>query len=435
MKPARFTTMTSSLIFVGTFLLSILSFVTTYAGMAILLHPVLAAIGALGLQASMLGIAWNILRIRGRRLAFVSAFTAAGLFSVFFSYANFNIALKQATRGQEVRDTYSTLAIPVLRQYGDIAKGALNSVDYQSRRIDDLVELEETKGWATVVDEGSGDPVVQRILDGARKTVTSWRQIQGEDYRQGAGKGIIANYLGSWQDLTLQNKAVLTAYVHQIDSLSAALTTAVSVDQQYQMVNSARMSFPQSEYAAITAGAVPSLPDPPFTAGYMETPLNGQQAFALVIEDLYPMDLLTLFAILLAIAVDFIVIILALAAGRLSHDSNMAFERAEKDALKRIRRASLDNPKSYQGVLDQNIARLRAATQYSQLFGQVLSENVKAHTRIKLIRGEEIAEKTPLNTVSDLRANIGELSSTDRLRRMTPRSNSQVEQEEFDSAL
>jgi hypothetical protein len=147
------------------------------------------------------------------------------------------------------------------------------------------------------------------------------------------------------------------------------------------------------------------------------------------------MDLSTLFAILLAFAVDFIVVILALAAGRLSHDANLAFERAEKDALKRIRRVSLDDPKRYQEVLDQNIERLRAATQYANLFAQILADNVKAHTRIKLIRGQDPSEGVSLGSPSDSPSTVGALSHTDRLREKSTRPAQETVEAEFDSVL
>ncbi|MBI5266417.1 MAG: hypothetical protein HY851_04210 [candidate division Zixibacteria bacterium] len=357
--------------------------------MAILLHPALAAAGALGLQSSMLGLAWNILRVRNHRRAYVGAFSVAALFSVFFSYAAFNIALKQTTRSQEVREQYSAQVIPVLRQYGDIAKSALHSADYQVKRIDAIVEAEKTRGWATIVDEGSGDPVVQGIIDGARNTVASWRRLAGADYTQGPGHGMIANYLESWQDEARKRQSALEKYVHVTDSLNTLLSTGIPVEQQYQMVNSARLAFPQAEFAAVTAASAPRLPDPPLTAGYTETPLNGQQAFAMVLSDLYPMDLLTLFALLLAFAVDFIVVILALAAGRTSSDADLAFEIAEKDAQRRLQKVKLDNPAEYQNVLNQNIARLKAANEYSYQFGQALSDSKRARTRIKMIRTED----------------------------------------------
>jgi hypothetical protein len=55
----------SGMIYFGTFLVSVLSFFTTYLGLTIFLDHWLALVGSLGLQTAMLGIAWNLMRIRG----------------------------------------------------------------------------------------------------------------------------------------------------------------------------------------------------------------------------------------------------------------------------------------------------------------------------------------------------------------------------------
>ena len=54
------------MIYFGTFLVSVLSFFTTYPGLTISLDRWLALIGSLGLQTAMLVIAWNLMRIRKR---------------------------------------------------------------------------------------------------------------------------------------------------------------------------------------------------------------------------------------------------------------------------------------------------------------------------------------------------------------------------------
>jgi hypothetical protein len=57
----------SGMIYFGPFLVSVLSFFTTYLGLTIFLDRWLALVGSLGLQTAMLVIAWNLMRIRKRR--------------------------------------------------------------------------------------------------------------------------------------------------------------------------------------------------------------------------------------------------------------------------------------------------------------------------------------------------------------------------------
>ena len=67
MKIPGFRKNTTLMIYAGTFLISILSFFTTFYGLAILVDKTLALIGSLGLQIALLGIAWNLIRIKENR--------------------------------------------------------------------------------------------------------------------------------------------------------------------------------------------------------------------------------------------------------------------------------------------------------------------------------------------------------------------------------
>lgn len=60
---------TSWMVYGGTFLLSVLSYFTTYYGLAIILNTPLAIVGSLGLQISMLGVAWNLMHMKENQKA------------------------------------------------------------------------------------------------------------------------------------------------------------------------------------------------------------------------------------------------------------------------------------------------------------------------------------------------------------------------------
>jgi len=287
------------MIYLGTLMVSVLSFFTTYQGLTIFLDQNLALLGSLGLQMAMLGIAWNLLRMKQHRGVYTLVFASAAVFSIFFSYANFNTRLKENTRAEGVRAEYASDARPVLRQYSSLAKEALSQGQYQVQRVVDLREMEESTGWSTVVDEGSEDPFIQSIIDGARRTVSSWQDNQGSSYRQGSGQGIISNYLTSWSEQAERNVAAVETYATMVDSVSMLLSSDVEVARQYELVNYAAVHFPIGEYAEILT-ETPELAEPPFAANYVEHPANGQQALREVIGDLHPMDRLSLFSLLFA---------------------------------------------------------------------------------------------------------------------------------------
>ncbi|MBD3402804.1 hypothetical protein GF420_07900, partial [candidate division GN15 bacterium] len=280
---------TAAMVYTGTFLLSVLSFFTTYYGLKIIVPTPLAMIGSLGLQSAMLGIAWNLMKIKSNRIPYLLVFSLAACFSVFFSYANFNSGLKAHTRAEQARAGYAEAARPVLAAYATEAKKALTRGEYQVQRLGQLYQIEQTKGWATMIDEGSQDPVVQDVIDGARRTVESWKTNQGTDYRQGAGQGIISNYIATWKRTAERNVRFVSEYAAHIDSLAMALNPSESVADQAELVTDAMVAFPMAPVAMIR-GEQPVLPAPPSPSSYPETPANNQHALMLVLGDLLEMD-------------------------------------------------------------------------------------------------------------------------------------------------
>lgn len=380
---------TTSMIYGGTFLVSVLSFITTYQGLCIFLDPWLAAIGSLGLQTAMLGIAWNLMRFRVNRLMYASVFMAVASFSIFFSYVNFNTRLKGSVRSEEVRAAYAVAARPVLAEYASLTKYAVVQAKYQAERLSALRTMEESRGWATIMDEGSNDPFIQSVIEGARRTVDSWNRSQGTDYRQGSGRGIILDYLGNWDRQIRDNLREVEQYAAALDSIGMTLRSDVPVREQYDRLNWASVHFPIAEYTRITS-AQPGLPQPPFTAGYVERPSSGQQALNLVIADLWHPDRLTLFSLIFAFVIDFLVIVMALSGSHVVSNLDYVLAKLERDAAERLKKLSTEDPERFSKSLQDNIERLRRASEYGRDLEEVLHEVQSTRGRIRLDRGEEV---------------------------------------------
>jgi len=160
MFASRLAGATTFMIYLGTLLLSILSFYTTYKGLAIVIDERMALVGSLGLQTVLLGIAWSLMKFRERRGTYLLVFGVAATFSIFFSYANFDTNLQEKTRTANVRSKYTQTVREVLAEYSRLAKQAEMKGRYQLARMEKLLEMEEAKGWSTIVDEGSKDPYI-----------------------------------------------------------------------------------------------------------------------------------------------------------------------------------------------------------------------------------------------------------------------------------
>ncbi|MBU8932822.1 MAG: hypothetical protein KOO62_02335 [candidate division Zixibacteria bacterium] len=387
---SKLSRLTGLMIYGGTLLLSILSFFTTFYGMQILLGWNLALIGSLGLQAAMLGIAWSLLRTRERRGTYIAAFVAAATFSVFFSYANFDDSLNGATRMTDARAEFAATARPVLTEYAQIAKKAAHEGQYQTDRIEKLIELENTKGWATDVDEGTEDRFLQSVIDGARRTIASWEKYKGTTYKQGAGQGIIVNYLESRMAQAVERRERIVQYIALNDSIALALSSNAVVKDQFDQVNRAYVSFPLSHVTAVMT-EMPTLPTPPDPAEFVEVPNNGQEAFRQVVNDLLYLDPLAAFSLALAIVIDLIIILMAFAGSRLADGDNYIFERLRMHTAKSFMKMKLDDNFELSRTLSGDLQRYRQAADYRLEQSRIIQGYIKDKRKIKLRRGPEVA--------------------------------------------
>lgn len=376
------------LIYAGTFLVSVLSFFTTYMGLAIFLDNWLALIGSLGLQAALLGIAWNLMHMKKNRISYTAVFGMVAVFSMFFSYVNFNTRLKGELRTDEARANYADAARPVLRHHALQAKKAVAQGEYQVQRLKSLLEMEEVRGWATVIDEGSEDPFLQSVIDGARRTVESWQANQGSRYRQGSGRGIILDYLRNWQKQIKGHLSAMETYTRSLDSVALLLGSDLPVKTQYDMVNFASVNFPLSEFRMMLS-TEPTLAEPPFTSDYVERPTNGQQALSLVIADLGSIDRLTGFSLLFAFVIDMMVLVMALCGSRAAGGLDMIYARVAEDASQRLKELKTDNPEAFTQSMQENIEWLRRAGRYGIDLEQAVGELESTKNRITLTLGPE----------------------------------------------
>lgn len=394
MFASRLAGATTFMIYLGTLLLSVLSFYTTYKGLTIILDERMALVGSLGLQIVLLGIAWSLMKFRERRGIYLLVFGVTAIFSIFFSYANFDTTLQEKTRIADVRAKYTAEVREVLAEYSRLAKQAEMKGRYQVTRIEKLLEMEETRGWSTIVDEGSHDPYIQGIIDGARQTIRSWEENQGQKYTQGQGRGIIVNYLESHLAQSESNAEIVSAYTSRIDSINLSLNSDLPVSKQYELVNTAWATFPFNETEVLTARAT-ELPVPPDQASFVEKPSSRQEGLRLVINDLAEMNNLALFSLLLAIAVDMIIIIMAFAGSHILGGVDYIFDRLKQEASKTIDSLPLHDPEKLAAALKTDVEKFRKASEYGLDVSKVLWEYKNAKKKFKSGSEDTKEEETP----------------------------------------
>ena len=106
------------------------------------------------------------------------------------------------------------------------------------------------------------------------------------------------------------------------------------------------------------------------------------------------MDYLALFSLLLAFAIDCIVIVMAFAGSLRMEDTDALFDRVKQEASRQIKRMSLKDTTEISRTLRGNLARFKVAGKYDldvdNFFGS--HRKLAKNSRITLRRGPESVE-------------------------------------------
>ena len=94
----------------------------------------------------------------------------------------------------------------------------------------------------------------------------------------------------------------------------------------------------------------------------------------LVIGDLFEMDHLAAFSLLLAIAIDLIVVIMAFAGSHIVDDTDYILDRVRQDMARRLGRIELDDAEQLDVALKENVEKYRKAMSYRLDMTRVSSE-------------------------------------------------------------
>ena len=178
------------------------------------------------------------------------------------------------------------------------------------------------------------------------------------------------------------NVEQIKEYTGKIDSINLALNSELPVARQYELANTAWATFPYNETALLTSQET-ILPIPPNQAEYVEKAGSTQEALKLVINDLAEMNHLALFSLLLAIAVDMIIIIMAFAGSHIVGGVDYIFDRLKQEASKTLDSLPLDDPEKLALALKTDVEKFKKASEYGLDVSKVLWEYKNAKKKFK----------------------------------------------------
>jgi len=297
-------------IFFSTCLLSIVSWYTTYQGMALYLSSWFAFLASLGVQSALVLVAWLIGFTKRRHGLLVAVYAITALVSIAFSYVSlytwFSAKERPAIVQRQLYDTISESA----GKTDQLLSSAIAEGKKHVLALEEMTAAEKTHGFISRAQDA--DPYLGKIRD----AVAAEGKSLGAGYAEGSGTGVrytaferYGKLAKSSLDQMLSAQAALAAFRANLKPLDAS-------DQQIRNYRSVYDSIPWSELEQQAHVARFERPAVPNLAEHLDRTASGQEDLLLGFTELVTAPTgRHIFALLLAAFIDVIVFLLAYASG------------------------------------------------------------------------------------------------------------------------
>ena len=296
-------------------LLSVVSFYTTREGMALYLSPWFSFLAALGVQVSLVLVAWLFGATRqGRRGALLGVYVIAAIVSVAFSYVTLNTWFAERERPAMVqRALYDELNQVASRTEPLLADAVSNGRRY-TLALEEMSAAEKAHGH---ISRGRD---AEPYLDAIRESVAQEARSVGAAYQEGSGEGVRYTAFSRHAQLTRQTTAAIESAWQALTRAKADLKPGMASDVQLRQFHLAYDAVPWSSVEQLLGRKPAERPTLPAYARFAERSGSGQEDLMRSFEELFsnpsPRNV---FSAALAAFIDVIVFLLAFAAGPYLH--------------------------------------------------------------------------------------------------------------------
>ncbi len=289
-------------LFVASVLLSIVSWYTTFEGMALYLSRWFAFLASLGVQTAMLFTAWLLTRHRHRRAQILVVYAITALVSVAFSYASLYTWFAQKERPAVVqRELFDRLSLAAQKTDETLA-----AAEAEARKhvvaLEEMTEAEKRVGFlAKAVD---ADPYLARV----REAVA--REAQG---REGSGEGVRYSAFARYTRIAEQTQTQILAARQAIAQWRQRAKATDSSADQLRAYQQATSGIPWTEVTeTLHAGAI-DRPTIPSLAEFTDRTGSNQEDLLLAFTELFGAPTARhVFSFALALSLDLIIILIAI---------------------------------------------------------------------------------------------------------------------------
>jgi hypothetical protein len=297
-------------LFVSTCLLSIVSWYTTYRGMALYLSVWFSLLASLGIQAALVLVAWLIGFTRERRPLLIAVYTITALVSVGFSYVSLYTWFSSQERPARVqRRLYDTLNDAVGKAENTFVE-AIAEGQKHVLALDELTAAEKALGHVSRAEDA--DPYLQQV----REAVAREAQTYAAAYKEGAGEGVRYTAFDRYVKLARQSLERIQEGHRALTAFRAQAKPLDPSEQQLRAFREVTDTLPWDDVETTLHGRRVQRPAVPAYADFVDRTVTSQEDLVLAFEELFTTpNSRHVFALSLAAFIDVIVFLLAFASG------------------------------------------------------------------------------------------------------------------------
>jgi hypothetical protein len=302
-------------LFIASCLLSIVSWYTTFQGMALYLSLWFSALASIGVQTALVLVAWLIGfssagRHVGRWPMLIGVYVVAAIISIAFSYTSlytwFSARERPATIERRLYESLSESA-------GQTQKLLTSAIDEQQKHVLALQEMtnaEKTHGRISRAADADA------YLASVRAAVAREGETYAENYKEGSGEGVRYSAFDRYTKLAQQSLSSMQRSQHDLADFLAQTKPLDPTQKQLQAYRQVSDNVPWVEIEqAVHSGPIEKPPVPSYN-DFVDRTVSGQEDLLVAFEELFTAPTARHgIALALATFIDVIVFLLAFASG------------------------------------------------------------------------------------------------------------------------
>ena len=297
-------------LFVASCLLSLVSWYTTEQGMALYLSTVFSLLASLGVQASLVLVAWLIGFTRTRRTLLIAVYAITAMVSVAFSYVSLYTWFSSRERPAAIeRRLYENLNETSAKAEALLADAASEQQKHVTA-LEEMTTAEKSHGYISRASDA--DPYLQN----ARAAVAKEAQSFGSGYKEGSGGGLRYTAFDRYTKLAAGSLVRIDAARKSLAAFRAQSKPLDSSEAQLRAFHVAYDAIPWDEARQALHRDSFAPPPAPHYTDFVDRAASSQEDLLIAFQELFTAPTgRHIFALLLAAFIDIIVFLLAFASG------------------------------------------------------------------------------------------------------------------------